>query len=71
MEDRKCGNFIGGRSCFENLLLIGDKKNVFPGKLTSSDRERLLEGLDGVLPDIFLRKIWEMIISRYELYENL
>lgn len=71
MEDRKCGNFIGGRSCFENLLLIGDKKNVFPGKLISSDRERLLEGLDGVLPDIFLRKIWEMIISRYELYENL
>lgn len=71
LSDRPCNNFIGTYSCFGNLDLINDKKSVFPNKLTSSARNLLLDGLQGVLPDIYLNKIWDMIFGRYSIYENL
>ncbi len=71
MEDKKCQNFMGGRSCYDNLKLIEDKKKVFPGRLRAADRKKLIEGLEGVLPDVHLRKIWDMIYKRYKVYESL
>ena len=71
MEDRRCKNFIGTGSCFENLSLIRDKKHVFPNRLKASDKELLLDGLDGVISDTLMERIWEMICSRYNVYENL
>lgn len=71
LEDKPCNNFIGSRSCYENLKLIKDRGNVFPGKLSSADKAFLLGGLEGVLPAFFLEKIWEMIYKRYLIYENL
>lgn len=71
MEDRKCGNFIGGRSCYENLSLIRDRKNVFTGRLRNTDKDYLLGGLTGIVSDTLLEKIWEMIRTRYKAYENL
>ena len=70
-EDRKCGNFIGGRSCYENLSLILDRKNVFAGGLKLSDKDVLLDGLNGIVSDFLIEKIWEMIWTRYKAYENL
>ncbi|MCR4658608.1 MAG: hypothetical protein K5770_20620 [Lachnospiraceae bacterium] len=71
MEDRRCQNFIGTNSCFENLSLIRDKKHVFPNRLNVSDKKILLAGLDGVISDILMERIWEMIYTRYTAYENL
>lgn len=71
MEDKRCQNFIGSMSCLENLDLIQDKKKVFPGKLKSSDREILFRDLDGVIKDIYMDKIWEMISERFKYYESL
>ena len=71
LEDKRCNNYIGGSSCYENLKLISDKKKVFKGKLRSSDREVLLGNLEGILSDVFLDRIWKMIFERYEIYENL
>lgn len=69
-EDRKCNNFIGGYSCYENLQLI-QTENVFPGRLKETDKDILFEGLTAALPEIFIDKIWNMIYERYKIYENL
>lgn len=71
MEDRRCQNFIGEGSCYNNLKLIRDKKAVFQGKLKESDSAVLFKGLEDVLSDTFRNKIWDMIWSRYKTYENL
>ena len=71
MEDRRCQNFIGTGSCFENLSLIGDKKHVFPNRLKASDKDFLFADLDGVISGTLTERIWEMLYKRYTLYENL
>ena len=71
MEDKPCNNFVGTYSCRENLSLIDDPQRVFPNELKASDRSRIFEGLEGILPKIYFDKIWEMIFGRYQYYENL
>ncbi len=71
LEDKKCGNFIGSSSCRENLSLIKDVGGLFSNPLKSSDRNALFEDLDGVLPEVFFDKIWEMIYRRFEILEDL
>lgn len=71
MDDKRCQNFIGTQSCFENLSLIGAKKNLFSGTLKESDRDYLFEGLEDVLSETFRTQIWKMIFGRYKVYESL
>lgn len=71
MQDKRCQNFIGGYSCYENLQLIKDKTKIFENKLQESDRDTIFEGMDNILSDIFINKIWNMIYERYKVYENL
>ncbi len=69
--DKSCQNYIGSRSCYENLALIRDKRSVFPGALREEDRKELLRDLEEVLPKVYLDKIWKMIFTRYQIYETL
>ncbi len=71
LENKRCQNFIGSGSCYENLSLIADKKKVFSGKLVPSDKDVLFEGLDGILSPAFIDVIWNMIYERYKIYESL
>ncbi|MCR5667164.1 MAG: hypothetical protein K6G01_10065 [Eubacterium sp.] len=71
LEDKRCQNFIGSQSCLDNLQLISDKKSVFTNELKASDKDTLLNGLDGILSKALLDKIWNMIYERYRIYENL
>jgi hypothetical protein len=71
MEDKRCQNFIGGYSCYENLALVKDKKNLFEHKLQWNDKEIIFEGIENILSDVFIDKIWNMIYERYKIYENL
>ena len=71
MVDRPCQNFLGSRSCLENLDLISRKGDVFPNKLKESDKSILLNDLDGIIPSILAEKIWEMIYRRYLTYESI
>ena len=71
MEDKRCQNFIGGYSCFQNLELIKGEGDVFSNKLKESDRGIIFEGLETLLSDVFMDKIWNMIYERYQVYENL
>lgn len=71
LEDKRCQNFIGGYSCYDNLKLIQNPKDVFSSKLKESDKEIIFEGLEDVLSETFIDKIWNMIFERYKIYENL
>ncbi len=71
LEDRKCQNFIGGYSCRENLRFIDDKKSVFTHDLLPADREILFDGLEDTLPAVYFERIWDMIYTRYRIYEEL
>ncbi|MCR4998912.1 MAG: hypothetical protein K6A05_03625 [Lachnospiraceae bacterium] len=71
LEDKRCQNFIGGGSCYENLSYIKKKKSAFKGKLTEQSREELFADLDGIIPDYFFDKMWDMIYKRYQIYESL
>ena len=71
MEDKRCQNFIGSYSCYENLNFIKACGDVFDGKLKESDRSIIFEGLETILSEVFIDKIWNMIYERYKVYENL
>jgi len=71
MEDIKCQNFIGSYSCRENLSLIKNKGDVFPGKLSPNDKAIIFDGLHGILSEDFIECIWNMIFTRYTYYENI
>ena len=71
LEDKRCNNFIGSTSCYENLKLIADRKKVFKNKLNKADKDVIFEEIKGILSDAFIDKIWDMIYSRYKLYEEL
>ncbi len=38
---------------------------------SESDRSIIFEGLETLLSDVFMDKIWNMIYERYQVYENL
>lgn len=71
MNDKPCQNFIGGYSCYENLDFIRGKGDLFQYKLKETDRSILFDGLETILSEVFINKIWNMIYERYKVYENL
>ncbi|MCR5358210.1 MAG: hypothetical protein K6E63_12500 [Lachnospiraceae bacterium] len=71
MEDRRCNNFIGESSCLANLELIKGRNYLFNAKLVPADKDILFDGLEGALPEIYFKKIWDMIYGRYKVYESL
>ena len=71
LDDKRCKNFIGGFSCYQNLELINNKSSVFKGKLKESDKDIIFEDLYGVISDKHIDKIWDMIYERYMVYESL
>ena len=70
MEDKLCNNFIGSRSTWENLKLIPAEKRPALNPLRESDREIIMEGLDGIISGALQDKIWEMIWKRWCAYED-
>ena len=70
MEDKLCNNFIGSRSTWENLKLIPKNKLPELHPLCESDREILMDGLDGIISRVLQDKIWEMIWKRWCAYED-
>ena len=70
-EDKKCQNFIGSYSCYENLQLIKNKGKVFSNRLKVTDKQFIFDGLENILSSVFIDKIWNMIYERYKVYENI
>lgn len=63
-------NYIGSKSTWDNLRIIPKDKMPKLTPLHESDRQVLLEGLDGVISQTLQDKIWEMIWKRWCAYED-
>ena len=71
LEDKPCQNFIGGRSTYDNLKFVENKKDIFTNSLKEEDKGILLADLDSVLTEVHLDKIWNMLWARWCEYEKL
>ena len=71
LEDKPCQNFIGSRSTYENLRFVENKKEIFSRGLKPQDKSVLFKGLDSVLSESHLDKIWNMLWARWCEYEKL
>lgn len=70
LEDKRVNNYIGSGSTWDNLCLIPKGKLPRLNPLTEGDQEVLMNGLDGILPQVLQDKIWEMIWKRWCAYED-
>ncbi|MBQ0042888.1 MAG: hypothetical protein KBS85_06175 [Lachnospiraceae bacterium] len=70
LQDKKCRNFIGSNSCYENLLLVKDNKPEL-NQLKERDKEFIFQDIEVILPQEYVETIWSMIWKRYQIYENL
>ncbi len=71
LADKPCQNFIGCRSTFDNMSLVGDKRAIFQSVLKLQDKEALFADLSSVLSETHLNKIWNMLWARWCEYEKL
>lgn len=71
MQDRPVQCFVGSRSAAENLKLIPPDAMPALNPLKETDRAFIMKGLDAVLPQMWLDKIWEMLERRWRFYADL
>lgn len=64
-------SFIGSHSAYDNLSLIPDDKLRLAGKLRVSDKDFIFEGLEEILSNELIDKIWDVIWTRWRRYEDL
>lgn len=65
LEDKRVQAFIGSSSTAENIRLVPKDYIKKLKVLKETDKEKLLEGLEGVIDSSYLEKIWEMIWKRW------
>ena len=70
MADRRVNNYIGSGSTWENLKLIPTNKLPQLNVLKETDKDVLMNGLDGIISHALQDKIWEMIWKRWCAYED-
>ena len=71
LADRPVQSFIGSRSLEYNLQFLPKDRKIFEGALQETDRSKLLEDLNVVLPEEHLDRIWEMIWGRWKRYVQI
>ena len=70
MSDVNANNYLGTRSLEENLKrFVPRDLDVRP--LRPEHKDELLRGLDSVLSESHIRKMWEMLQRRWGRYEAL
>ena len=71
MDDIRVQCFVGSQSATDNLKLLPEDTLSWIKPLKEENRKDLFHGLDGILPQLWLDKIWEMIWKRWCYYEDL
>lgn len=70
-EDKPVQSFVGSNSTKDNLLLIPADKMPRISMFTDSDKAILFDGLEGIISEKLMDKIWSMIWERRCFYETL
>ena len=71
LADRPVQSFIGSKSLEYNLQFLPKGRRMFENALQETDRNKLLDDLNMVLPEEHLDKIWEMIWGRWKRYVQI
>ena len=71
MRDFPANNYIGARSLMDNLTLIPKEFDLQIRPLREADRTYIFRGLNGILSEKHMDKIWEMIWKRWKRYEEI
>ena len=71
LSDMRVQCFVGGSSTWENLKLIPEGCQPIAHPLLETDKDRILEGLEDILPKAWLNRLWEMIWARWLHYESI
>lgn len=69
MKDLPVQSWLGSRSARSNLELITINPEIAP--LRQSDKYYIMGGIDEVLPGALGSKIWQMLIQRWSIYEDI
>lgn len=70
LKDRPVNNFIGSKSLEYNLRFIPEHP-IFGGRLKETDKEKLLAGMEEILPHWHAEKIWAIIWERWGRYVQI
>lgn len=71
LRDFPVNNFIGSRSLEYNLSLIPSNYDLMIAGLSWEDKKYIFDGIDKVLPQIHIEKMWQMIWKRWCRYEEI
>lgn len=65
----RTNNYLGSRLLEENLQYAADVDGI--GSLSESDKDVLLDGLEGSVSNELLDKIWDIVWERWKVYAAL
>ncbi len=71
MRDIPVQCYVGSKSVYDNLNIIPKSKLPKLRRLDENDKEYIFKDLQGILPNIFYDKIWEIIWNRWKYYEDM
>ncbi len=71
MQDFLANNYIGSRSLEYNLSLIPDNADLKINVLKQEDKKYILEGIERILTQKHIEKIWEMVWKRWCHFEEI
>ncbi len=71
MQDFAVNNYIGSRSLEYNLSLIPDSVDLKINILKQEDKKYILEGIERILTQKHIDKIWEMVWKRWCHFEKI
>lgn len=71
MQDFLANNYIGSRSLEYNLSLIPDNADLRINVLKQEDKKYILEGIERILTQKHIEKIWEMVWKRWCHFEEI
>ncbi len=71
MEDKLTNTWLGSRSTFENLKLIPAGQFPKLNQLLPAHKDILMQDLEDVISQNLQNKIWDMILKRWCIYENI
>ncbi|MBQ9277915.1 MAG: hypothetical protein IJ224_04690 [Lachnospiraceae bacterium] len=71
MRDIPVQCYVGSKSAYNNLNIIPKSKLPKLRRLDENDREYIFKDLQGILPNTFYDKIWEIIWNRWKYYEDM
>lgn len=71
LKDIVTNSFIGSRSLFENLKYVINDELPEVNKLSINDKDKIFYGLDYIISEKRINKIWEILWQRWCVYESM